>query len=316
MSPSPLRLKNVLKQQSDLHQLLFKLASGDRIESPVQSLLSRTTDQIESICTQHQITPAALAAPSRTAYAWMKFLTDENNLQLHLDTLRRAIEIGKDILKTHKQGVGEIFIDLSYGSSLYKARTIGKLTTLSISEGFIRSSDEVLTAVLQSVLVGKTEASNQIIRQFGMSEECSDVLLELDLVAQIAAETAQGSHYNLDELFERIDSPKERLRQRDYFGGKMLKPRLVWSGVLSSRKLGHYERTRDRVVMSQILDDRRIPRCVVEFVLYHELLHKHHGIKWVNGRCLVHTPEFRRSEGKFRQYQEAESFLKQMAAGF
>jgi hypothetical protein len=306
MSPSPLRLKNVLKQQSDLHQLLFKLASGDRIQSPVQSLLSRTTNQIESICTQHQVTPAALAAPSRTAYAWMKFLTDENNLQLHLDTLRRATEIGTDIIKTHEQGVGEVFIDLSYGSSLYKSRTIGKLTTLSISEGFIRSSDEVLAAVLHSALLGKTEASNQIIRQFGMSDECSDVLLELDLVAQIAAETAQGSYYNLDELFEKID--------REYFGGKMLKPRLVWSGVLSSRKLGHYERTRDRVVMSQILDDRRIPRCVVEFVLYHELLHKHHGIKWVNGRCLVHTPEFRRSEGKFRQYQEAESFLKQMAA--
>lgn len=98
MSPSPLRLKNVLKQQSDLHQLLFKLASGDRgdrIQSPVQSLLSRTTDQIESICTQHQVTPAALAAPSRTAYAWMKFLTNENNLQLHLDTLRRAITSGR-----------------------------------------------------------------------------------------------------------------------------------------------------------------------------------------------------------------------------
>jgi hypothetical protein len=226
----------------------------------------------------------------------------------YLDTLRRAIEIATNIIKTHQQGVGEVFIDLSYCASLYKSRTIGKFTTLSISEGFIRSSDEVLTAVLQSVLLGKTEASNQIIRQFGMSEECSDVLLELDLVAQIAAETAQGSCYNLDELFERI--------AREYFGGQMLKPRLVWSGVLSSRKLGHYERTRDRVVMSQILDDRRIPRCVVEFVLYHELLHKHHGIKWVNGRCLVHTPEFRRSEGKFRQYQEAESFLKQMAAGF
>jgi hypothetical protein len=307
MPPSPLRLKNVLKQQSDINLLLFKAALGNTISLPVQSLLCKNTDQIESICTQHQVTPAALAAPSRSAYAWMKFLTDEHNLQLHLDTLRRAIEIGTDIIKTHKQGVGEIFIDLSYGSSLYKSRTIGKLTTLSISEGFIRSSDEVLTAVLHSALVGKTEASNQIVRQFGMSEECSDVLLELDLVAQIAAETAQGSCYNLDELFATID--------RDYFGGQMLKPRLIWSGVLSSRKLGHYERTRDRVVMSQILDDKRIPRCVVEFVLYHELLHKHHGIKWVNGRCLVHTPEFRRSERKFRQYQEAESFLKQMAVG-
>lgn len=308
MPSSPLRLKNVLKQQSEINLLLFKAALGNPIPAPVRSLLCRTTEQIESICTQHQVTPAALAAPSRSAYAWMKFLTDENNLQLHLDTLRRTIDLGTDIIKNHKRGVGEILIELSYSSSLYKSRTISNLTTLSISEGFIRSSDRVLTAVLQSALVGKTEASNQIIRQFGISEECSDVLLELDLVAQIAAETAQGSCYNLDELFATIN--------REYFGGQMLKPRLVWSGVLSSRKLGHYERTRDRVVMSQILDDKRIPRCVVEFVLYHELLHKHHGIKWVNGRCLVHTPEFKRSEGKFRQYQEAESFLKQQVVGW
>ncbi len=307
MPPSPLRLKNVLKQQSDLHQQLYNLASGKPIRSSVQSLLSRTTDQIESICTKHQVTPAALAAPSRSAYAWMKFLTDEDNLRLHLDTLGRAIEIGNGIITTQQQGVGEVFVDLSYGASLYKSRTIGKLTTLSINEGFIRSSDEVLTAVLYSVLVGKTEASNQIIRQFAVSEECSDVLLELDLVAQIAAETAQGSCYNLEELFATIN--------QEYFSGQMIKPRLVWSGILSSRKLGHYERTRDRIVMSQILDDNRIPRCVVEFVLYHELLHKHHGIKWVNGRCLVHTREFRYSEGKFRQYQEAESFFKQMVAG-
>jgi hypothetical protein len=218
MPPSPLRLKNVLKQQSDINLLLFNAADGNTIALPVQSLLRRNTNQIESICTQHQVTPAALAAPSRSAYAWMKFLTDEHNLQLHLDTLRRANEIGTEIIKTHKQGVGELFIDLSYGSSLYKSRTIRKLTTLSISEGFIRSSDEVLTAVLQSALVGKTEASSRIIRQFSVSEECSDVLLELDLVAQIASETAQGSFYNLDELFERIDL--------EYFGGKMLKPRL------------------------------------------------------------------------------------------
>jgi hypothetical protein len=251
MPSSPLRLKNVLKQQSDINLLLFKAALGTPLSLPVQSLLCRNTDQIELICTQHQVTPAALAAPSRSAYAWMKFLTDESNLELHLDTLRRAISLGADIIKTHKQGIGEIFIELSYGSSLYKSRTIGKLTTLSISEGFIRSSDYVLTAVLHSALVGKTEASNQIIRQFGMSEECSDVLLELDLVAQIATETAQGSCYNLDELFATIDLA--------YFGGQMLKPRLIWSGVLSSRKLGHYERTRDRVVMSQILDHRRIP---------------------------------------------------------
>ena len=302
MPTSPLRLKNVLKQQSDINLLLLEVALGNTSSLPVRSLLCRNTDQIESICIQHQVTPAALAAPSRAAYTWMKFLTSEPNLQLHLDTLRRANKIATEIIALHKQGGGKIFIELSYGSSLYKCQTISNFTTLSISQGFIRASDDVLTAVLQSALLGKTDASKRIIRQFGISEEYSDVMLELDLVAQIDAETAQGSCYNLDEMFATID--------REYFSGKMLKPRLMWSGILSHRKLGHYERTRDRVVLSQILDDRHIPKYVVEFVLYHELLHKHHGFKWVNGRCLAHTPEFRRSEREFRHYQEAESFLK------
>jgi hypothetical protein len=306
MPTAPFRLKNIINQKSDIDRLLFKIAIGNTTSSQAQLLLCRNTDQIESICDRHQVTPAALAAPSRAAYTWMKFLTSESNLQLHLDTLRRANKIGTEIIATQKQGVGEIFIELSYGSSLYKCQTSSNLTTLSISEGFIRASDEVLTAVLQSALLGKTDASNQIIRQFGVSEEFGDVLLELDLIAQVDAETTQGSCYNLDELFMKID--------RDYFGGKMLKPRLMWSGILSHRKLGHYECTRDRIVLSQILDSRHIPRYVVEFVLYHELLHKHHGIKWVNGRCLAHTPEFRHSERKFREYKEAESFLQQMVA--
>jgi hypothetical protein len=304
---SSLKLKNVLKQQSAIDRLLFDAAISNSESSRVRSLLCRNTEQIEAICAQQQVTPAALAAPSRSAYAWMKFLSDENNLQLHIDTLRRANEIATNIITTHKQGIEKVFIELSYGSSLYKGRRAGTLATLSISEGFVRASDDVLSAVLQSVLLGKTNESNQIVRQFGTSEKFSDVILELDLIAQIDAETAQGNCYNLDELFCAID--------RAYFGGQMIKPRLVWSGILSHRKLGHYGRTRDRVVMSQILDDKRIPRYVVEFILYHELLHKHHGIKWVDGRCFAHTPEFRISERKFKQYREAESFLKQMATG-
>jgi hypothetical protein len=42
---------------------------------------------------------------------------------------------------------------------------------------------------------------------------------------------------------------------------------------------------------------------------------KHHGIQWLNGKCMVHTPEFKRSERKFSQFQAAEAFLKKMSAG-
>jgi hypothetical protein len=319
MSTSPLKLKNILKQQTHINQQLFQAAStSNTIPHSIPAQLHKTTQQIETICTKHQLTPTALAKPSRNAYTWMKFLTNQNNLQLHFDTLVRSIALSQEIIKT--QGKGQIFIEFTHGSNLYKFRTlllsetlrerqaqgsaINNLTTLNISESFIHSSDQVLTAVLQTALHQKNTTASEIIRKFSLSEECSDVLLELDLIAQIATETAQGNIYNLDHLFSSIN--------HQYFAGTMSKPRLMWSSTLSHRKLAHYERTRDRIVISKILDHERIPQYLVEFILYHELLHKHHGIQWLNGKCMVHTPEFKRSERKFGQFQEAETFLQQM----
>jgi hypothetical protein len=305
MSTSPLKLKNILKQQTHINQQLFQAASTNNTIPPtIPAQLHHTTQQIETICTKHQLTPTALAKPSRNAYTWMKFLTNPNNLQLHFDTLVRSIAISQEIIKT--QGKGQIFIEFTHGSNLYKFRAINNLTTLNISESLIHSSDQVLTAVLQTALHQKNTTASEIIRKFSLSEECSDVLLELDLIAQIATETAQGNTYNLDHLFSTIN--------HQYFAGTMSKPRLMWSSILSHRKLAHYERTRDRIVISKILDHERIPQYLVEFILYHELLHKHHGIQWLNGKCMVHTPEFKRSERKFSQFQEAEDFLKKMSA--
>jgi hypothetical protein len=302
---STLKLKNVLKQQSDISQQLFQIVTANQDTPPtLRSTLTSYTEQIETICTKNQLTPAALVAPSRAAYAWMKFLTDEHNLNLHLDTLRRAIRAGAKIISTKKNGVGEIFIELSHSSSLYRSRTINNVTTVRMSEGFIQSSDEILKAVLQIALFGKTEALTQLIRRFGQTEEYSDVLLELDLIAQITAETGQGNYYDLDEFFTAVN--------QEYFEGKMVKPRLIWCSFPSDRKFGHYERARDRVAISKTLDDVSVPQHVAEFVFYHELLHKHHGAQWVNGKCLVHTPEFKRSERRFQRYQEAEDYLRQI----
>jgi hypothetical protein len=305
MATPPLKLKNVVKQQSHINQQLFQAASnGIIIPDSVTSQLLRNTDQIEAICTKHQFTPADLATPSRSAYTWMKFLTNRQNLQLHFDTLCRSISFGQEIIQTHKQSISQIFIEFTHSSSLYKYRSTNNFTTLSISESFIHSSDEVLRAVLQNTLLERTTTANHLIQKFGLSEECSGILLELDLIAQIASETSQGNTYNLNELFHNIN--------QQYFAGEMPQPRLTWRSILSHRKLGHYERTRDQIVISQALDHKNIPQYLVEFILYHELLHKHHGIRWMNGKCMIHTPEFKRSERNFRQFEEVEALLKGM----
>jgi hypothetical protein len=307
MSTSPLKIQNILKQQTHINQQLFQAASTSNIiPATIPTQLHKNIQQIEAICTKHQLTPTALAKPSRNAYTWMKFLTNPHNLQLHFDTLSRSIALSQELTPN------QIFIEFTHSSHLYKFRTLpqaqgNNLITLNISESFIHSSNQVLTALIQTALHQENTTASQIIRQFSLSEECSDVLLELDLIAQIATETAQGQIYDLDHLFYIIN--------QQYFTGTMVKPRLMWSSSLSHRKLGHYERTRDRIVISKILDRQQIPQYLVEFILYHELLHKHHGIQWLNGKCMVHTPEFKRSERKFSQFQAAENFLKKMSTG-
>jgi hypothetical protein len=47
--------------------------------------------------------------------------------------------------------------------------------------------------------------------------------------------------------------------------------------------------------------------------MYHELLHKKHGVRTVNGRQLAHSPSFRADERQFAEYDEAKRHLDELA---
>ncbi len=51
---------------------------------------------------------------------------------------------------------------------------------------------------------------------------------------------------------------------------------------------------------------------IVEYVLYHELLHKALGVRAQSGRRQVHNRAFRDAEGRFVQRAEAEAALKRL----
>ncbi|MFW6359624.1 MAG: hypothetical protein ACOC0N_10500, partial [Chroococcales cyanobacterium] len=309
--PKSLSLKNVVKQQNAIQQQITQLVkSSNSLPKEQAKLLKCLTENvvaIEAICHNNQVTPAALTARSRQAYAWMKFLTDEENLQRHLTVVRRCWEIASEILTTQQRQQSQVKIELTNYNGLYKYKTQGNLTTIQLSEGFIAATDNILEGVIQAALFGKTQQTTKRIRQFGLTEDYQDVLLALDLIADITAETAKGKCYDLEQLFLTINA--------EYFGGKLEQPRLCWNQQLTRRKFGHYEKARDRVVISQTLDDAKIPQFVVEFVLYHELLHKQQGVQWSKGRLMAHTPEFRRCERRFKRYSEAEQWLAKVARG-
>ena len=303
-----LRIKNIVKQQKNIQQQFRQISlnyTSTEIREIIQNLTNCSQD-IERICQDNNVTPAALTTPSRKAYAWIKFLTDKNNLKLHLNTMQKITKLAQKTIKAQQLDIQEVEVSITNFSGLYKYKKNrqGNIE-LQLSEGFIQADKKILQAIIRMILLGKKPRDTELIRNFGLTEEYSNVILELDLIADLDAETPQGNYYDLEQLFHRIN--------QEYFAGKMAKPRLTWNKTLTHRKLGHYEPSRDRVVMSRTLDSSQVPQIVVELVLYHELLHKHHGMKWVNGRCMVHTPEFRRSEKEFKYYQEAQQWIDNFA---
>jgi predicted metal-dependent hydrolase len=115
----------------------------------------------------------------------------------------------------------------------------------------------------------------------------------------------QGDAYDLEEIFD-------RLNQR-YFKTSLPKPVLGWSARKTYRILGHHDSAHETIVISRSLDDAKVPKYVVEFVVFHEMLHIFHPTEHRNGRRYNHTPQFRRDERKFAYFEKAESWIERSA---
>ena len=113
--------------------------------------------------------------------------------------------------------------------------------------------------------------------------------------------SSKGEVYDLERIFDSLNAA--------YFGGSIEKPTLTWSARKTYRILGHHDATHKTIVVSRSLDSVTVPKFVVEYIVFHEMLHVHHPAKVRNGRRYHHTAAFRRNERKFRHYEEAESWI-------
>ncbi len=114
-----------------------------------------------------------------------------------------------------------------------------------------------------------------------------------------------GEFYDLRQFFARLN--------RRYFNNTLPRPSLGWSRRPTKRLLGHYDYVHQSIVISCALDDANVPPYVIEFLLYHEMLHLKHPPRTVNGRQHYHTAAFRAEEQCFARYDEAMNWLEAFA---
>ncbi len=88
-----------------------------------------------------------------------------------------------------------------------------------------------------------------------------------------------------------------------FFDFGIEKPNLQW-GKSSFRKLASYNFHDDTVTVSSIFQEAR--EEILDYLMYHELLHKHHKFTHKKGRSRFHTTAFRNDEASYPYQKEIE----------
>lgn len=163
---------------------------------------------------------------------------------------------------------------------------------------------KALSLILVAKLLGKkvpADARN-IYREFLNKEDFQEKAIKHKRkTGRKVLTSPKGNVYDLDKIFGKLNLV--------YFQNDIEKPELSWSQRRTYRRLGHHDPVHNAIIISKSLDEKSVPKYVVEYVLYHEMLHIKHPVYQKNGRRCVHTPKFKRDEENFPYYEDAEQWI-------
>ena len=110
---------------------------------------------------------------------------------------------------------------------------------------------------------------------------------------------------NKDKIDPFLKRSFDRVNEQ-FFSNQIETPNLVW-GSFSKRKLGCYNFHTDTISMSKIFLEQDIE--LLDYVMYHEILHKSLKFRVSNGKHAYHTSDFRKAE---KSYPNGELFEKRL----
>lgn len=115
----------------------------------------------------------------------------------------------------------------------------------------------------------------------------------------------QGSFFDLSQLFSALNET--------FFAGSLERPHLGWSTRSWRRQFGCYDPGPNQILLNRRMDHPAVPQFVVEYVLYHEMLHVKHPTRRAGCSLISHSKEFRAEEKLFPEFDRARRFLDRLA---
>ncbi len=198
------------------------------------------------------------------------------------------------------------YADLTHTIRSRDSRVVAKVSDL-LREAPPPVLQAVARLLWSRLLKQKKSADDQrLYQQFVEQGEVQESVAQSRLQREAKPpDDSVGEFYDLRQFFVRLN--------RRYFNNTLPRPSLGWSRRPTKRLLGHHDYAHQSIVISCALDDANIPPYVIEFLLYHEMLHLKHPPRTVNGRNHYHTAAFRAEEERFAHYDEALNWLDEFA---
>ncbi|HLC50122.1 MAG TPA: SprT-like domain-containing protein [Candidatus Nanoarchaeia archaeon] len=187
------------------------------------------------------------------------------------------------------------FLEYSGKFKAYNAnvRRHGNDMTFSLSKEWRKISRDIQIGLVQELMLKIIKDKKKT-----MNMELYNLFLKNVHVAIPKTKT----NPQLEESFNRVNDA--------YFNGMMDIPNLEW-GNDSTSKLGSYHYGSDLITISTIFQESK--QELLDYIMYHEMLHKKFKFESKNGRSLHHSPEFKRMEAKFENRDLVEKEVSKLA---
>lgn len=112
----------------------------------------------------------------------------------------------------------------------------------------------------------------------------------------------RGRCFDLQRMFDEVNA-------RHFDGG--VEAHITWGKMPANRRrrsirFGSYSHELNLIRIHPLLDQPFVPEFFVRYIVFHEMLHAYLGIsESENGRRRIHTPEFRKLEKAYPDYERA-----------
>ncbi len=180
-------------------------------------------------------------------------------------------------------------------SSMLTLRLKGDSILLRIHKMFLFAGDEILQEIADFIKNSKikTPLVRNYINQNGHQINWKS--------PPAMIHRTQGNCFNLMDIYNAVN--------HEYFNGNV-SAHITWGAkgpkrAARSRTLGSYTSQGNLVRINPILDNKKIPRYFVDYIVYHEMLHADIGIDGNTRPRSLHSKEFRQREKLFKHYERA-----------